>query len=326
MTDAEVQRAAGGALWRCSHPDGDPPDEGIEVALVHRPRYDDWTLPKGKLNPGESDLAAALREIEEETGYTGSPGRYLGEVSYLKPTDGEARPKVVCYWEFRATGGSFFPTEEVDDLRWLPVDGAKGLLSREADQGILEAFEEQPVTTSVVLMVRHASAGNRAEWERDDRLRPLDAKGRRQAEGLVSLLRPWAISEIVSADFVRCVETVQPLGESIGVSITQDPLFSELGYPGSEERAIELVRTMANREWVTCLCSQGDVIPDLLGRLARQDDLAPHPRKGGRGSFKAKKGAVWALCWSRGRLVGAESLGPPHQGLEASLELPGTLG
>ena len=300
-------------LWRHSRRDGDR-NEGIEVALVHRPRYDDWTLPKGKLNPGESDLAAALREIEEETGCTGSPGRYLGEVSYLKPTDGEARPKVVRYWEFRATGGSFSPTEEVDELRWLSPDGGKRLLTREADQSILDVFGEEPPTTSVVLMVRHASAGNRADWVGDDRLRPLDAKGRRQAEGLVTLLAPWAIGEIVSADFARCVETVQPLGEAIGVSITEDPLFSELGYPGNEAQAVELVRTLGNREQVTAVCSQGDVIPDLLGRLAQQDGLAPRPRTRGRRSFKAKKGAVWVLCWSRGRLVGAESVGPPSPG------------
>ncbi len=298
-------------LWRRSQTDGGPA-EGIEVALVHRPRYDDWTLPKGKLNPGESDLAAALREIEEETGYTGAPGRHLGEISYMKPTDGADQPKIVSYWEIGAQGGYFAPNEEVDDLRWLALDSAEGLLTREADHGILDAFREQPVTTSVVLMVRHASAGSRADWKGDDRIRPLDARGRRQASALVSLLRPWAIAEIVSADFVRCVQTVEPLAESIGVPVEEDPLFSELGYPGSEARAIELLRSLTKAESAICVCSQGDVIPDLLGRLAEQDHLAAPPsRGGGRRSFKAKKGAVWALCWSHGRLVGAESLGVP---------------
>ncbi|MDQ3766794.1 MAG: NUDIX hydrolase [Actinomycetota bacterium] len=322
MTDAGIQRAAGGVLWRRSHTDGGPA-EGIEVALVHRPRYDDWTLPKGKLYPGESDLAAALREIEEETGYTGAPGRHLGQISYRKPTDGEGRPKTVRYWEIRAQGGSFSPNEEVDDLRWLALDSAGGLLTREADQSILDAFREQPVTTSVVLMVRHASAGRRADWKGDDRIRPLDAKGRRQAAALVSLLRSWVITQIVSADFVRCVQTVEPLGESIGVPVREDPLFSELGYPGNEAQAVELLRTLTNGESTICVCSQGDVIPDLLGRLADQDELFTPPREGrGRSrSFKAKKGAVWALCWSHGRLVGAENLGlPPIEPLSPSLD------
>ncbi|MBA2274615.1 MAG: NUDIX hydrolase [Actinobacteria bacterium] len=309
MTDAEVQRAAGGVLWR-PQPDGNPAG-GVEVALVHRPRYDDWTLPKGKLNPGESDLAAALREIEEETGYTGAPGRHLGEVSYVKPTAGEDRPKVVHYWEIRAQGGFFTPNEEVDDLRWLALDSAESLLTRETDHGILEAFRSQPVTTSVVLMVRHASAGSRDRWKGDDRARPLDARGRRQAAALVSLFRPWVIAEIISADFVRCVQTIEPLGESIGVSVKEDPLLSELGYPGNEAQVVELMRTLANRDAVVCVCSQGDVIPDLLGRLANEDGLATPSREHGRRSFKMPKGGSWALCWSGGRLVGTESLKAP---------------
>ena len=315
MTEPVVERAAGGVLWRRSQTDGGQA-ESIEIALVHRPRYDDWTLPKGKLNPGESDLAAALREIEEETGHTGAPGRHLGEISYVKATDGAGRPKTVRYWEIGAKGGSFTPSDEVDDLRWLAPDSAERLLTREAEHGILDAFREQPVTTSVVLMVRHASAGSRSYWKGDDRIRPLDDKGRRQAAALVSLLRPWAIAEIVSADFVRCAQTVEPLGESIGVPVKEDPLFSELGYPGNEAQAVELLRTQTNRESTTCVCSQGDVIPDLLGRLADQDGLATPPSPKGRGrSFKAKKGAVWALCWSGGRLVGAEYLElPPTDG------------
>ncbi len=313
VTDAEVQRAAGGVLWRRSLPEGSQA-EGIEVALVHRPRYDDWTLPKGKLNPGESDLAAALREIEEETGHTGAPGRLLGEASYMKPTAGGDRPKTVRYWEIRAQGGAFTPTQEVDELRWLTLDKAVPLLSREADHDILDAFRAGPVTTSVVLMVRHASAGSRAEWTGDDRARPLDDKGRRQAAGLVPVLRPWAVTEIISADFVRCVQTVEPLGQSIGVAVKEDPLFSEHGYPSNEAQAVDLTRTMANGECAICVCSQGDVIPDLLRRLADRDGLAAPSRREGRPPFRTKKGGAWVLFWSDGRLVGAESLGLPPLG------------
>ena len=310
MTAAEVQRTAGGVLWRRPHRDRGSAG-GIEVAVVHRPRYDDWTLPKGKLNPGESDLEAALREIEEETGHTGAPGRHLGEVSYMKPTAGEDRPKIVRYWEIRAQGGAFTPNEEVDDLRWLTLDGAGNTLSREGDHAILDVFRNGPVTTSVVLMVRHASAGSRSEWRGDDRARPLDNEGRRQAAGLVSVLRPWAVTEIVSADFSRCVQTVEPFAQTIGVTIREDPLFSEQCYPGHETKAVDLTRAMANGESATCVCSQGDVIPDLLGRLADRDGLAAPTSAGGRHVFKTKKGGVWALFWSDGRLAVAENLGVP---------------
>lgn len=295
-------------LWRSSA--GEAGADGIEVAVVHRPRYDDWTLPKGKLNPGESDLDAALREIEEETGYSGSPGRNLGDVSYVKSTEDEEVPKTVRYWEVRAGGGTFAPNQEVDELRWLAPETAGRLVSREADRGILEEFRHRPVTTSVVLMVRHASAGSRSEWTGDDRIRPLDPKGRRQAEALVALLRPWDISEIVSADFVRCVQTVEPLSKSIGVPIKEDGLFSELGYPGHEEAAIETLRSLTGHGPAVCVCSQGDVIPDLLAQVAERDGVA-EPEGGGRGRYKAKKGGAWALCWSGDRLCGAENLGPP---------------
>ena len=310
LTDG-VERAAGGVLWRRSQAAG-PRAADVEVAVVHRPKYADWTFPKGKLDPGESDLEAALREIEEETSYTGSPGRNLGDISYVKTTRGKGVPKVVHYWEIRAAGGSFVPNQEVDDLRWLTPGEAEALLSKEGDRDILRRFSRGPVTTSVVVMVRHASAGSRSEWVGDDRIRPLDSEGRRQATALVALLRPWAIEEIVSADFVRCTQTVEPLSESIGVPIKQDPIFSELGYPGNEATGVEALRSLATHGAAVCVCSQGDVIPDLLSRVAEQDGLTnPSPSGKGPETFEAKKGGVWVLCWSGDRLCGAESLGPP---------------
>jgi 8-oxo-dGTP pyrophosphatase MutT (NUDIX family) len=132
-------RAAGAVLWRRS-----PGGETLEVAVVHRPQYDDWSLPKGKLHAGESELEAALREVREETGQRGVPGRSLGSVSYLKRTRGRLRPKTVSYWSMQATGGAFAPGDEVDHLRWMPLGEAPALLSHSTDREVLERFAADP--------------------------------------------------------------------------------------------------------------------------------------------------------------------------------------
>jgi 8-oxo-dGTP diphosphatase len=127
--------AAGGVLWR-------PARGGIEVALVHRPKYDDWSIPKGKLKAGEPALAGALREVEEETGHTAEPGRLLGEIRYLK--DGE--PKRVRYWAMRVTGGRFTVSEEVDEMVWLTPNEAR--LRVHPERGEVRILEIDPDTLS----------------------------------------------------------------------------------------------------------------------------------------------------------------------------------
>jgi 8-oxo-dGTP diphosphatase len=121
--------AAGGVLWR-------PAARGREFAVIHRPRYDDWTLAKGKLDPGETHAQAAVREVAEETGYDVDLGPDLGEVTYLH----NARPKRVRYWGMRATGGEFEVNSEVDDLRWLELDRARQVLTYDRDREVLDRF------------------------------------------------------------------------------------------------------------------------------------------------------------------------------------------
>jgi 8-oxo-dGTP diphosphatase len=125
-------RAAGGIPWRVD------PERGLEVLLVHRPRYDDWSFPKGKCEPGESDEHCALREVQEETGLRGVLGRELPHCEYI---DGKGRFKVVRYWEMTVTdGGRFRPNDEVDEVRWEPLPRAARLLSYERDRRVLERF------------------------------------------------------------------------------------------------------------------------------------------------------------------------------------------
>jgi 8-oxo-dGTP diphosphatase len=295
-------RAAGGVVWRRAEPE---PDGGVEVAVVHRPRYDDWSLPKGKLAPGESHLEGALREVHEETGYRVQPGRSLGEVRYLKKSGGAAREKVVHYWAMRAISGAFSPNAEVDRMEWLTVDEAREAITRGSDREVLERFALRPAMTGSVLLVRHASAGNRGDWNGDDRQRPLDETGQDQADELVRLLSRFGVEEIVTADPVRCVETVRPLSESIGVPAREEERLSEQGFPGREDEAVELIRSLGRPGGAAVACSQRGVIDEIVGRLAESDDVEVGD------SLGLKKGGVWALAFDDHRLVGAERLPPP---------------
>jgi 8-oxo-dGTP diphosphatase len=294
-------RAVGGVLWR---PTSDN-DGQVEVAVIHRPRYDDWSLPKGKLAPGESTIDGAVREVLEETGFRVRVGRPLGEVRYTKSSGSSVRPKVVRYWAMEAEGGSFSPSREVDELRWLDIDSARKLLTRPLDVKVLDRFVRGPKLSGYVLLLRHGRAGVRSSWEGDDRRRPLDELGMRQAEELVRLLSRFEVEEIISADFDRCVQTVLPLSEAIGVPIREEELFSELGYPAHEEEAIHLVRKLGESLSTTVVCSQGDVIPDLLQRLAGIDHVdLPE-------SFHVKKAGVCVLTFDGPRVFEAEFFPPP---------------
>jgi 8-oxo-dGTP pyrophosphatase MutT (NUDIX family)/phosphohistidine phosphatase SixA len=304
--NGNVIRAAGGVLWRSLSKDRNG-DSMVEVAVIHRPRYDDWTLPKGKLAPGESEIEGAVREVWEETGYRVRMGRAIGEIRYMKRNSwGEERPKVVRYWAMHADAGQFITNNEVDELRWLPLDAAREILTHDRDKEILDKFVRGPALIRTVLLVRHAFAGNRSEWTGDDRLRPLDERGRRQAEALVRVLSRFEVREIFSADFVRCVQTVEPLADSLGIGIKEESLLSELGYPGHEEDAVDMIRHLGTPDAATVACTQGDVIPDLLARLSEQDHVdLPDP-------LPYKKGSTWVLSFDADRLFGADYIPPPR--------------
>jgi 8-oxo-dGTP diphosphatase len=301
MPAGGIIRAAGGVLWREIGIDGDP---GVEVAIIHRPRYDDWSLPKGKLASGEPEVDGAIREVLEETGYRIRLGRALGETRYVKEQAGAARPKVVRWWAMEATGGAFTPTREVDDLRWLSLADAHELLTRDTDRELLERFVRGPAPTRTVLLVRHASAGSRSAWTGDDRIRPLDECGRSQAEELVRLLAHFDPSLVVSADVVRCRQTVEPLADALRLPIREEPIFSEAGYQGNETKTLERLRTIGGPHDASVVCSQGEVIPDLVQRLATEDavDLPTQA---------SKKGSTWALTFESSRLVGCDYFPPP---------------
>lgn len=131
MSTSTLVRAAGGVVWRVGE------RTHLEVLIVHRPKYDDWSFPKGKLDPGEGDEQCAVREVEEETGLRCVLGHELAGTSYI---DRKGRPKVVRYWEMTVSGGEFAPNDEVDVVQWLTVDEADRLLSYDRDRALLGSF------------------------------------------------------------------------------------------------------------------------------------------------------------------------------------------
>ncbi|MFC9787952.1 NUDIX domain-containing protein [Rhodococcus sp. NPDC127528] len=287
--------AAGAVLWRKSPTN---PYE-IEIALIHRPKYDDWSFPKGKLDPGETPVVAALREVEEETGLEVQLGRHVTRVSYEVP--GHRRRKRVDYWAAEARGGEFVPNNEVDVLRWLAPDDVFGALSYSVDHKVLRRFLKVPADTTTVLMVRHAKAGRSDRSSGDDTLRPLDKNGRTQAAALSTLLQAFGATEIHSADRTRCIQTVEPLAQAIGVDIAVEPALSEEAYAKDPAAAQAVARKIAARGGVQVVCSQGRVIPPLLQWWAERDGVElPAARN--------RKGSTWVLSLSGGKLVAANHI------------------
>jgi 8-oxo-(d)GTP phosphatase len=257
--------AAGGLLWR-------PGESGTEVALVHRPKYDDWSLPKGKLEPGEHPLAAALREVEEEAGARSVPGRPLGKARYA--VDG--RPKRVQYWSLRWAGGAFRPSSEVDQIEWLPVEKAGDRLRSDRDGFVVEEFLRDQRLTRACVVVRHAHAGSRSAWKGDDAERPLDAVGRAQAKVLASLLAAYEVSRAYSSDVRRCRDTLAPYADQAGLTINDEHLFSEAGYPTDPQAAAGRAIDAVGQAGSVALCTQGGALPDLVVEMCQRLGTKPH--------------------------------------------------
>jgi 8-oxo-dGTP diphosphatase len=204
-----------------------------------------------------------------------------------------------------AVGGAFTPSREVDELMWISPEGAEALLTRATDREILERFSSGPVRTGMVLLVAHATAGDRNSWKGDDRARPLDENGREQAQELVRLLSRFEVQKLVTADYLRCIETLKPLADSIRLEIEEEPLLSETGFPGHETEAVAAIRRLGDHDEAVAACSQRQVIPDLIRMLADEDGVElPDP-------FKYKKASVWALSFDGEKLVGTEYFPPP---------------
>ena len=258
---------AGGAVVRRIRP-GRPP----EILIIHRSRYADWTLPKGKVEAGESVVAAAAREVQEETGVTIRLGTPLDTTLYRLSS---GATKEVRYW----SGAPLdvvkrAPDDEVDVVSWLPLKAALQRLSYDHDKELVRQFEKQPETTTFAL-VRHGKAMDRKDWSKKDTLRPLGARGRKQAKQLVPFLTAYGIKTLISSTSTRCVTTLDPYAAARKARIdTYDTLTEEAAAKNSDAviRLVQKLRrdALANQT-PTAICIHRPVLPAILEAL----DLAP---------------------------------------------------
>ena len=252
----EIIRAAGAVLWRRLS------DELLQIALIHRPRYDDLSFPKGKAEEGELDIACAYREVLEETGYESIFGPELGEIHY--EVDGAS--KKVKYWSAQAIGNpaNVMDENEVDQLIWVTLDDAKNKLTLDSDKKILKHFESFGSDSYPLILLRHAKAVAREEWESDDGDRPLAHIGQVQAKRFLPGFLPFAISEIYTSDAVRCYESIEPIARSLTINPVFAPSLSEYEFIKDKKAWSPLIKEILENESSALVCSHNPVIPEIV--------------------------------------------------------------
>jgi 8-oxo-dGTP diphosphatase len=265
--------------------------KGPEVLLVHRPKYDDWSFPKGKLDPGEHVTTCAVREVAEETGLDVRLGPPL-DTQYYRVTGGT---KAVHYWTARVVGGddvaAYRPNDEVDEVVWVPLGKAERVLTYPRDRRTLEEFTGFRKKSHPLVVLRHGKARSRKAWKRDDTERPLTADGELQAEQVVPVLAAYGVRRVLSSSSRRCWTTVTPYADvaDLDVAVTKD-----LSEEHASRRSVERhVQRLLERSEPAVLCTHRPVLPLVYDALGIEDPhLAP--------------GAMLVVHHRRGRVLAAE--------------------
>jgi 8-oxo-dGTP diphosphatase len=280
------------------------------VLLVHRPKYDDWSLPKGKRDPGEHPLLTAVREVSEETSVRPVLGPRLPTVEYLAA----GRPKQVDYWSALSLGDAAAPSHEVDAVSWLPLPQARERLSYPHDADVVAGL--RPRETVPLILVRHASAGDKADWAGDDLLRPLDAAGEADALLLARMLACIAPSaRVISSPALRCTETVRPFAAGFGGSVEAEAVLAvparAADFPSartsSGDTVGQLVRDLVAARRPAVVCLHRENLPAALA-AARRALGAPSPAT--ESDPPLPKGGFWVVHAAGGELAALEHYEP----------------
>jgi 8-oxo-dGTP diphosphatase len=244
------------------------------VLLVHRPRYDDWSFPKGKLDRGERAAVAAVREVGEETGLRIRLGTPLTAQRYPNGN----RMKHVSYWHGRVVGdhevGGYLVNDEIDEVAWVPLDKAKHRLTYRFDKQTLAQALDTEWRTQALIVLRHGQARAKKTWRKDDRLRPLLSTGVQQMQRLTPLLAAYGPTRLVTSSSTRCAQSLAPFAEFSGWPLQQTDDLSEEG--ATAAAVVEIVDELLYGKESAVLCTHRPVLPTVLDALGVQTDkLAP---------------------------------------------------
>lgn len=269
-----VVEAAGALVWRVRQ-------GRLQVVLVHRPRYKDWSWPKGKLEPGEHPVTAAVREVEEEAGLEIVLGRPLPGLEYALA---DGRQKRVHYWAAQVAGRPDRPAvharppaehaskDEIDLVRWMDADEAHRRLTRAEDReplaALVEAHGRGRLDTRALLVVRHGRARRRAAWDQGEGTRPLTETGRHQATALVPVLSAYGVAQVVTSPWTRCHDTVAPYTQAAGLTAIDDEPLTEASHQDAPATTAGTVADVLRTGTDLALCTHRPVLPTVLGVIA----------------------------------------------------------
>jgi len=260
--------AAGAIPWRVQK-------GALQVLLIHRPRYDDWSWPKGKLDDGETVPQCAVREVHEEIGLNSSLGVPLPPIHYHV----SAGLKVVHYWAMRVNGEQLRPDgKEVDSVMWCSPDRAASFLSNPTDVEPLEYLEKAHIRgeldTWPLVLIRHAKAKPRSSWTKAEGERPLAASGQRQAAAVRRLLEVWKPQRIVTSPWTRCVATIAPYAKASGAKVKLVEALTEHNHNRSPKKTAATVEALFDKQVPIAVCTHRPALPTVLNQLGQHMSAA----------------------------------------------------
>jgi 8-oxo-(d)GTP phosphatase len=298
--------AAGALCWRINQ-------GKLEVLLIHRPRYQDWSWPKGKLDDGETTPEAAVREVREEVGLDIRLGIPLPSIRYQV----SAGLKVVHYWAAKVDRATpVADGEEVDKLLWCSPERAFELLTNPSDEepleALLTAYHRGDLDTWPLLVVRHAKAKPRSSWTRAEGERTLAATGRRQALAIQRLLMAWQPDRVISSPWTRCIQTITPYVKIRKLKIKRCEAITEASHHRKPKKAAAVLEGLFDKRKPVVVCTHRPVLPTVIKEMSKhmQDSMSDRFPKS---DPYLSPGEAWIMhvsCMHHGRIVSLEQYKP----------------